>query len=51
MDDTVTPESGGDDRGTSAGDDDVILRMDAVVGGYGATTVLHETTSMCIATR
>ena len=25
------------------GGDDVILRMDAVVGGYGATTVLHET--------
>jgi branched-chain amino acid transport system ATP-binding protein len=27
----------------SSGGDDVILRMDAVVGGYGATTVLHET--------
>jgi branched-chain amino acid transport system ATP-binding protein len=25
------------------GGDDVIQRMDAVVGGYGATTVLHET--------
>ena len=28
---------------TDPGDDDIILRMDAVVGGYGATTVLHET--------
>jgi branched-chain amino acid transport system ATP-binding protein len=25
------------------GDDDVILRMDSVVAGYGSTTVLHET--------
>ena len=34
------------DAGTTIdepGDDDIILRMDAVVGGYGATTVLHET--------
>ena len=29
--------------GDQPGDDDIILHMDAVVGGYGATTVLHET--------
>ena len=40
---TAAPETGAtvDEPG---GDDDVILRMDAVVGGYGSTTVLHETT-------
>jgi branched-chain amino acid transport system ATP-binding protein len=30
-------------NGDRPGDDDIILHMDAVVGGYGATTVLHET--------
>ena len=43
MADTVTPESGATVEEPSS-DDDVILRMDAVVGGYGATTVLHDTT-------
>ncbi|HWM19135.1 MAG TPA: ABC transporter ATP-binding protein [Ilumatobacteraceae bacterium] len=39
---TATPETGATVE-EPGGDDDVILRMDAVVGGYGATTVLHET--------
>ena len=38
----------GDER---SGGDDVILRMDGVVGGYGSTTVLHETSSRSNATR
>ncbi len=44
---TVNPETAVPETGAtveeSGGGDDVILRMDAVVGGYGATTVLHET--------
>ena len=39
---TAAPETGATVEELSGGDD-VILRMDAVVGGYGATTVLHET--------
>ena len=43
----VNPETAAPETGATVdeprGDDDVILRMDAVVGGYGATTVLHET--------
>jgi branched-chain amino acid transport system ATP-binding protein len=50
--DTVIPEKVAPQAGATAGatveaprgGDGVILRMDAVVGGYGATTVLHETT-------
>jgi branched-chain amino acid transport system ATP-binding protein len=38
---TVVPHAGR--APDESGDDDIILRMDAVVGGYGATTVLHET--------
>jgi branched-chain amino acid transport system ATP-binding protein len=41
--DTVTPADEATVEEPGSGDD-VILRMDAVVGGYGATTVLHETT-------
>jgi branched-chain amino acid transport system ATP-binding protein len=45
--DTLTPETAAPETGAtvdeSRGDDDIILRMDAVVGGYGSTTVLHET--------
>jgi branched-chain amino acid transport system ATP-binding protein len=50
--DTVIPETWAPQTGAAVGatveekrggGDDVILRMDAVVGGYGATTVLHET--------
>jgi branched-chain amino acid transport system ATP-binding protein len=49
--DTVIPESVAPRAGATAGanveaprgGDGVILRMDSVVGGYGATTVLHET--------
>ena len=47
MADTMTPEPAAPGTGATVevpgGSDDVILRMDAVVGGYGATTVLHET--------
>ncbi len=39
--DTMVPHAG--KAPDECGDDDIILRMDAVVGGYGATTVLHET--------
>jgi branched-chain amino acid transport system ATP-binding protein len=39
---TATPETGATVEEPSRGND-IILRMDAVVGGYGATTVLHET--------
>ena len=42
MADTLTPEAGAAVDEPN-GRDDVILRMEAVVGGYGATTVLHET--------
>ena len=47
MADTMAPQNGAAVGATleepCGGGDDVILRMDAVVGGYGATTVLHET--------
>jgi branched-chain amino acid transport system ATP-binding protein len=33
----------GERAGGLDGEDDVILRLDAVVAGYGSTTVLHET--------
>ncbi len=42
MGDTVAPEAGATADERRRGDD-VILRLEAVVGGYGATTVLHET--------
>ena len=35
-----TDDRAGDDPG---GGDDIVLRVDSVVGGYGSTTVLHET--------
>jgi branched-chain amino acid transport system ATP-binding protein len=41
--DTVLPEPGATFEEPAGGGKDVIIRMDAVVGGYGATTVLHET--------
>ena len=43
MVDTVSPDAGSivPER---HGHDDIILRMEGVVGGYGATTVLHGTT-------
>ena len=42
MADTMVPEAGASVE-ESRGGGKVILRMDAVIGGYGATTVLHET--------
>jgi branched-chain amino acid transport system ATP-binding protein len=40
--DTMTPET--DDRAREPqDDDDIILRLESVVGGYGSTTVLHGT--------
>ena len=42
MAETMVPEAGAS-VDEPRGDDDIILRMDAVVGGYGSTTVLHET--------
>ncbi len=42
MAETMVPVT--DDRARDGhGDDDVILRLDSVVGGYGSTTVLHGT--------
>src|SRR5688500_15105887 len=38
----MVPAAGGS-TGEGPGDDDVILRLDRVVAGYGSTTVLHET--------
>jgi branched-chain amino acid transport system ATP-binding protein len=40
--DTLAPMIG-DGAGGSDGRDDIILRMESVVGGYGSTTVLHQT--------
>ena len=41
MVETMVPSTG--DAAEGRGDDDVILRLDDVVGGYGATAVLHGT--------
>jgi len=41
--DTASPDAGSTVP-ERRGQDDIILRMDGVVGGYGATTVLHGTT-------
>jgi branched-chain amino acid transport system ATP-binding protein len=42
--DTLAPTIGDSDgAGGFENNEDIILRMDSVVGGYGATTVLHET--------
>ncbi len=42
MADTMAPVADESADG-GAGDDDIILRMQGVVAGYGSTTVLHET--------
>ena len=42
MADTMTPDVGSTVQ-ELRGEDEIILRMDGVIGGYGATTVLHET--------
>ena len=42
MAETMTPVAGASSD-EARGDDDIILRMEAVVAGYGSTTVLHGT--------
>lgn len=37
-----TPEEHGDGPDEAHGADDIILRLESVVAGYGATTILHE---------
>jgi branched-chain amino acid transport system ATP-binding protein len=41
--DTLTSPAPGQPAADDHGEDDVILRMASVVGGYGSTTILHET--------
>ena len=43
MAETMTPTADEGADGVEGGGDDIVLRMEDVVAGYGSTTVLHET--------